>query len=455
MPTVTNSRFVGGLLSAALLGVVMALAACDRSDRSGEMTADTVQVAMPTGDRETDRARIIAALEEAPSGGTVQFGPGTYLIGSSTLSLINVTVPGLTLLGHPRGTILRGCDPDGFDPDNYELGNCMGLELTGGHQSVRNITFEYFWYALTVGGLGYRCTAPDECAPDGTESLIGGYRVEGNTFRYVIGMGVRGNWSEPAVIRRNTFVNVFHAVSVIGGIAHVMENDIEVVDPEQIPFFGHPGGAISIVAVAELLVPRCDNNVIAGNRIVGHPESINVRLTASNEPESCIENVIRDNTIVNSRIPESPAFPYASGAILLINETQREDLIQGWAIENNRISDSEGVGIALFHASRNRIVGNTISGLGLQEPSSLNERVPQSMANGSGIWLSPGSDHNDISGNTFGGILAHAVVLEGSGNTVAFDNAGDTVHDLGSGNRVTMARTCAVGTSSRDEGGGS
>jgi parallel beta-helix repeat protein len=433
----------------------MVLAACDRSDGGGEMTADTVQVAVPTGDRETDRALIIAALEEVPSGGTVQFGPGTYINGSSTLSEINVTAPGITLLGHARGTILRGCDPDGFEPDIYELGNCMGLELTGGHQSVRNITFEYFWYALSVGGLGYRCTAPDECAPDGTESLIGGYRVEGNTFRYVIGMGVRGNWSEPAVIRRNTFLNVFHAVSVIGGIAHVLENEIEAADPGQVPFFGHPGGAISIVAVAELLVPRCDSNVIAGNRIVGHPESINVRLTASNEAESCIENVIRDNTIVNSRIPESPAFPYASGAILLINETPRDDLIQGWLIENNRISDSEGVGIALFDASRNLIVTNTISGLGMQDPSSLNERVPQGVANGSGIWLSPGSDYNDISGNIFKGIAAHAVVLEGSGNVVAVDSAGDNVRDLGSGNRVTMARTRGVGTSSRDEDDGS
>ncbi len=150
--------------------------------------------------------------------------------------------------------------------------------------------------------------------------------------------------------------------------------------------------------------------------------------------------MIRDNTIVNSRIPESPAFPYASGAILLINETLREGLIHGWLIERNRIIDSEGVGIALFHASRNRIVTNTISGLGLQDPSSLHERVPQAVANGSGIWLSPGSDDNELSGNTFGGIAAHAVVVEGSGNMVEVDNAGDDVRDLGSGNRVTMAR---------------
>lgn len=233
MPTVINRRFVPEFLTAVLLALAMTLAACDLSHPRGEMAADTVHVALPTGDRETDRANIIAALEEVQSGGTVRFDPGTYVIGSNTLSVIDVTTPGITLLGHPGGTTLRGCDPDRFEPDN-----CNGLELTGGHQSVRDITFEYFTYALTVGGLGYRCTAPGECAPDGTESLVGGYQVEGNTFRNVIGMGVRGNWQEPAVIRRNTFLNVFHAVSVIGGIAHVLENDIAVTDPGQIPSFG-------------------------------------------------------------------------------------------------------------------------------------------------------------------------------------------------------------------------
>lgn len=432
MPTVINSRLDAEPLLAALLVVGMTLSACDRSYPRGEMTGDTVQVPMPTGDREADRAIIIAVLEEVQPGGTVRFGPGTYIIGSSTLSVINVTAPGITLLGHPQGTMLRGCDPDRF-----ELGDCMGLELTGGHQSVRNITFEYFHYALTVGGLGYRSTAPGEVTPDGTESVVGGYLVEGNTFRYVIGMGVRGNWQEPAVIRRNTFLNVFHAVSVIGGIAHVLENDIVATHPEQIPFFGHPGGAITVLAVAELLAPRCDNNVIAGNRIVGHPESINVRLFAAEEPASCRGNVIRDNTIVNSRIPEDPAFPYTSGAILLVNETGRDGLIEGTLVDRNWIVDSEGVGITVVRASRNRIANNTISGLAQLDPRLLPERTPQAVANGSGIWASPGSDGNEVSGNTFAGIAAHAVVLEGSGNVIASGHTGDSVRDLGSGNRVT------------------
>lgn len=436
MPTVTRSTFLAGPLLAALLVVGMALAACDRSHPRGAMTADTVQVAMPTGDRQTDRTSIIAALQEVQPGGTVRFGPGTYIIGSNTLSVINVTGPGITLLGHPEGTTLRGCDPDRFEP-----GDCMGLELTGGHQSVRNITFEYFHYALTVGGLGYRCTAAGECPPDGTESLVGGYHVEGNTFRQVIGMGVRGNWQEPAVIRRNTFLNVFHAVSVIGGIAHVLENDIVATDPERVPSFGHPGGAITVLAVAALRAPRCDDNLIAGNRIVGHPESINVRHMPGEQPESCRGNVIRDNTIVNSRIPEDPTFPYTSGAILLVNETGRDGLIEGTQVERNWIIDSEGVGITVFRASGNRIVSNTISGLSPLEPHLLPERIPQALANGSGIWLSQGSDDNEVSGNIFVGTAAHPVVLQGSGNMVEPENAGDSVRDLGSGNRVTGPRT--------------
>jgi hypothetical protein len=399
-------------------------------------SGDTVHVAPPTGEKEADRASILAALAEVQPGGTVQFGPGTYVIGSSIIGssapLIEVTAPGVTLLGHPQGTTLRGCDPHRFSSDD-----CYGLELTGGHQTVRDVTFEYFSYGLNLGGYGARCTAPGQCAPDGTESLVGGYLVEGNTFRSVISVNVRGQWQEPAVIRRNTFTNVFHAVSVIGGIAHVLENDVSVTDHEQIPFFHHAGGAISVTAYSGFMAPSCDGNVIAGNRVVGHPESINIRLMELFEPASCRDNVIRDNTVVDSRIPDNPAFPYASGAILLVNETGREGLIEGTLIEGNRIVDSHGVGVAVFGASRNRIVDNSVRRLGLLDTRLLNERVPQDGANGSGIWIGPGSDGNEIVDNTFEDIAAFAVVLDGDGNEVVVRSADDTVRDLGSSNRVS------------------
>jgi hypothetical protein len=426
---ITKNRLVAELPLAACLVVGITAAACGRSHAQDEIAAATVHVATPTGDRGTDRSSIIAALEEGQPEGTVQFGPGTYVIGSSTLALIDVTAPGITLLGHPQRPTLRGCSPNEFNVDD-----CHGLELTGGHQTVRDITFEYFTYSLNVGGLGYRCTAPGQCAPDG-------YLVEGNTFRNVMGMGARGNWEEPTVIRRNTFIDVLHAVSIIGGIVHVLENDVSVTDPEQIPSFGHPGGAISILAYSDFMAPRCDSNVVADNRIVGHPESINVRLTDAHEAKSCRDNVIRDNAIVNSRFPENPSFPYASGAILLINETGRDGLIEGTLIEGNQIVDSEGVGIAVFRAFRNRIVNNTIRRLGLEDPRLLHERVPQAAANGSAIWIAHGSDGNEVSGNDVADIAAHAVVLEGRGNVVVSGLTGDSVRDVGSGNRVTRPGT--------------
>ncbi|CAN5678507.1 hypothetical protein BH23GEM7_BH23GEM7_30560 [soil metagenome] len=72
--------------------------------------SDVVHVAPPTGEAETDRASILAALERVQQGGTVQFAPGTYLIGE----IIRVPTPRLTLLGHPDGTTLRGCEPDEY-----------------------------------------------------------------------------------------------------------------------------------------------------------------------------------------------------------------------------------------------------------------------------------------------------------------------------------------------------
>jgi hypothetical protein len=49
------------------------------------------------------RAKPLAALDQVQPGGTILFAPGTYLVGE----LIRVTVPGVTLQGHPDGTTLR------------------------------------------------------------------------------------------------------------------------------------------------------------------------------------------------------------------------------------------------------------------------------------------------------------------------------------------------------------
>src|SRR5690606_29295822 len=116
---------------------------------------DTVHVALPTGEREADRAAILAALERLRPGGTVQFAPGTYLIGPG----IEVTTPDVTLLGLPAGTTIRGCRPEEFVP--FEIGAgmaetappriCNALALSAGRQIVRNLLFEYAWHGLLVG----------------------------------------------------------------------------------------------------------------------------------------------------------------------------------------------------------------------------------------------------------------------------------------------------------------
>jgi hypothetical protein len=88
-----------------VLGSVMSLAGGPPgSGAGGAPPSDTVYVAPPTGREAADRANIVAALERVGPGGTVQFAPGIYAVGT----LIAVTTPGVTLLG--EGTVLRGCD---------------------------------------------------------------------------------------------------------------------------------------------------------------------------------------------------------------------------------------------------------------------------------------------------------------------------------------------------------
>lgn len=57
-------------------------------------------------------------------------------------------------------------------------------------------------------------------------------------------------------------------------------------------------------------------------------------------------------------------------------------------------------------------------------------------ANGAGIWISPGSDENQIVGNRFDDIAACAVYLAGDRNVVEARVASDLMCDLGVGNRV-------------------
>src|SRR5690606_9384381 len=95
----------------------------------------------------------------------------------------------------------------------------------------------------------------------------------------------------------------------------------------------------------------------------------------------------------------------------------------------------------LLRASGNRIVKNTIGGISVREPFPGNTTYmppPWGAANGSGIWVSPGSTGNEIAGNTFEDVAGAAVVVEGDSNRVALSSQADAARDLGTSNRVRM-----------------
>lgn len=437
--------------------------------------ADTVHVAPPTSETETDRASILAAFDAVEPGGTILFAPGTYLVGE----IIHVTVPGITVLGHSEGTMLRGCDPAifprgvGLEEMFVAVVGCNGLDMAGGHQTVRGLTFEYAWHALVLGGM--ECMEGRGCVPvlEPVDTRGGGYLVEGNTFR-ASANGVRaiGQWRDPAVIRDNDFVDTFHAVVVHGSTVHVLDNDISAPDPARVPTWGYPGGAL-LLSSTELngeLSLRCAGNIFARNRVEGHPTAVAILILRPGTV--CRDNVIRDNTIRVARVRTALAARGETASteedawgfgvpISLVGSPEALDLawppaveeavgasgLEGNLIEGNRVLGAEGLGVEIFRASRNRIVGNTIRDVRRRDPfpgTSVNAPDPERSgwreANGSGIWLSPGSDGNEIVGNTFEDLAGAAVFLEGDDNRVELQSADDEVRDRGRANRVTRQR---------------
>jgi hypothetical protein len=431
----------------ALSGVAMVCLMVVAAASAEASASDTVRVAPPTGTRDADRASILAALEQARPGGTIQFAPGTYLVGE----IVSVTTPRITLLGHPQGTTLRGCDPAEYEEMEWAASragrdwrvlfpivrSCGTFELSGGHSTLRGLTFEYTRMGVVLGC----CHADREHRP-----ADGGYLVEGNTFRNS-GNGIRpGRLSaDPTVIRGNTFINTFHAVSAFGGHLHILENDISVPEPRRVPGVGHPSFAIALCG---------EHNVIEGNRIDGHPDGI---LLIADPGNACRENVIRDNTITVRRVPFPASRPYLDmpaitdeadstivGVPLLlyaITGEEEKGIVEANLIDGNRLLGSDGIALEVVGASRNRFVGNTISRVVVRAAfpgNTLGSNTGWRTANGAGIWLSPGSDENEIVGNIFEDIASHAIVIEGDGNRVETRSATDGVRDLGTANRVRV-----------------
>lgn len=337
---------------------------------------DTVYVATPAGDYETDRGSILAALEKVERGGTVQFAPGTYLIGE----FVRVSKQGITLLGHPDGTTIRGCER-ADEAQRLERRACQGFELVGGNQTVRKFTFEQAHFDLVLGCcvLGPLTGEAQPSAPPG------GYLVEDNVFRNSrTGVRVIAASSEPSVIRNNVFRNTGHAVGINSGTVHVLDNDISAPEPKWIPASSRTLGAIGVVPTTT----QCGENVIAGNRIEGHPDGIG--LYSGLPGVRCQRNVIRDNTIVVQRIliGDSPlaglrindeSDPTLIGVPLYIAELsdaadqpplppsltfqfEGDAILGDHLIEGNRILGADGVAIEIRNSSGNRIVNNVVNG---------------------------------------------------------------------------------------------
>ena len=152
------------------------------------MSTDTIHVALPTGEKETDRANVQAAFDAVQPGGTVQLAPGTYLLGAGA----RLTVPDVTVLGHTEGTVLRGCDPEAFEIEDSAIEEvvfgCTGLYVQAERQTIRRLTFEYTWHGIVVGL--YPTTAQEAAfweSGTGPPAAYpaGGQRIEGNTFRAI------------------------------------------------------------------------------------------------------------------------------------------------------------------------------------------------------------------------------------------------------------------------------
>lgn len=434
--------------------------------------AGLVHVAAPTGIGEVDRASIVAALARVEPGGTVHFASGTYLVGE----LIPVRTGRIALQGHPDGTVLRGCDPAEYEEVEREfvavmsasgpaagwpiVSRCGMLELTGGNVAIRGLTFEYSRMGLLLGC----CHRGGRYGPSD-----GGYLIENNTFRNS-GNAVRAILASPVptVIRGNRFVNAFHALSAAVSHLHFLDNELTVPEPEAVPGMRYAGFAIAIAPLppapedAQDPSPRsCEHNVIAGNRIDGYVDGI---VLIAEPGTRCTNNVVRENTITVRRARYPEHWPYAElypladvvdssfvGVPLILaggmavsgppTDSVPPAVLADNLIEGNLILGAEGIGIEVLGASRNRIVNNTIRGIRARDPFPGNSPgfTPGWQAgNGSAIWISPGSEENEILGNTFEEIAADAVVLEGANNRVQTRSASDRVLDLGRANRTEL-----------------
>ncbi len=412
------------------------LAACSATEPV-ETTEGTIEVPPPSGTAAVDLANLRAAFAAAIPGSTIAFGPGTYRIGNSGLEL---TTDHVTLRGHTEGTVLQGCDPTQVASMTEDLffAQCQGIRLLGARQRVRNLTFENFSAALALGGP----TPADAEAP--TPNRHGGHIIEGNTLRNCITVEIWSDADAPVVVRGNRFQNTYHAAAMLGRNVHFIDNDVSAPEPEHVPF-GWPSLAVGLRPIPG--VP-CTGNRIERNRIEGHTDGVAIGVLPPDGPGAVLaDNRVCDNEIVMRDVVHSrdggealAGKPAIGVAIRLMNyqeamaigaldlgmptpeggwpEACRSAAVRGNVVAGNRITGSKGVAIEVFYADANEVVRNIIGPVAaLTEQERLDLGAGRTFgigpgawfltrawqANGTAIWISPGSDGNIVAENKTAG----------------------------------------------------
>lgn len=429
------------------------LAGAERAAGAGERS-DTIRVAAPAGQPDIDRPRVQEAFDRARPGDTVLFAAGTYVLGEGA----RLTVPDVTVMGHPDGTTIKGCEPHRFDlPEGSLMENlppivmgCTGLFVLADRQTIRGLTFEHAWHGILIGHPPWLASPPGQAAPD---TSFGGHRIENNAFRNVPnGIRVIGPSSEVTLIRDNEVVNAYHAFVAEGATVRIVNNWITVPEPDSVPASYHPESGI--IVNPGLAMGRCEGSHVVGNVIDGTVHGIQVLAAGG---RGCTGHEIRDNFVRVRRVPLRPDYPRhlmnvyfgedAEGtavtgtAIRLVADTSAT--VTDVLIRNNRVLGGHGLGIQLERASGNRIAGNYISRIQRRSPfpglTWGDDPERWRAANGSAIWISDGSTNNVVEGNAFRDIEGPAIHVDGDDNEIGLKDGDPAVRDEGRGNRVVVA----------------
>lgn len=377
----------------------------------GDDDADVLAVAPPTGTPATDVASIEAAVAAATPGSVIQFAAGTYAIEATTQ--IVVSVPGVTLRGDDDdGTTILGVS----QPSDFLQGHFL---LDGGHQTVRDLNFDGFGTALTIGAPG---------------TPLGGNRVEDCTFRQGnAGLEFVGFSDDVTRIEDNKFINLTVAFVIFGKTVHFVENTITAPDPAS-TVFGQPFFTGAIVPEVFSGINISENNVIKKNTVTGIADGF---IMFGVFPGTLSRNnVIRENTFRDQLI-----FSGGDNATIvwLISDggTMEENFIK-----KNKLRGSEGIGIVLEGASGNHIVDNKFQDL-------PGEKIPFSAAfgalPGTGVFLNELTSLNHVKDNDFDDVLNPIVDL-GTDNDIDDNEVEDnrfrgpfTARAAGTGNLVAAA----------------